>query len=250
MTEYLHLKNIYKSYQNEKENEKKFVLENIDFTIDRAEFAAVLGPSGCGKTTLLKIAAGFMEAEQGAVYLAGEKISGPSVDRIMVFQEFRQLFPWKTVLDNVVFALQAKDIGNNYAERKRMACSYLKKVELPDVFNYYPYQLSGGMKQRAALARTLAADPEIMLMDEPFGSLDSQTRSNLQNLLIDIWQEAGKTILFVTHDIEEALVLADKIILMESNPGRIKKIINNNLDRPRDRVSTEFVRLYKIIAAV
>ncbi|AZO96070.1 ABC transporter ATP-binding protein [Halocella sp. SP3-1] len=250
MTEYLHLKNIYKSYRNGEENGEKFVLENIDFTIDRAEFAAVLGPSGCGKTTLLKIAAGFMEAEQGAVYLAGEKISGPSVDRIMVFQEFRQLFPWKTVLDNVIFALQAKGIGNNYAERKRMACSYLKKVELPDVFNYYPYQLSGGMKQRAALARTLAADPEIMLMDEPFGSLDSQTRSNLQNLLIDIWQEAGKTILFVTHDIEEALVLADKIILMESNPGRIKKIINNNLDRPRDRVSTEFIRLYKIIAAV
>lgn len=247
MTDYLHLKNIYKGYQNGEEKKEKPVLENIDFTIDRGEFAAILGPSGCGKTTLLKIVAGFMEAEQGAVYLEGEKVTGPSPDRIMVFQEFRQLFPWKTVLDNVIFALKAKDIGDTCAERERIACSYLKKVELPDVFNYYPHQLSGGMKQRAALARTLAADPEIMLMDEPFGSLDSQTRDNLQELLIDVWKEAGKAILFVTHDIEEALLLSDKIIVMESNPGRIKKIIKNELQRPRNRVGNEFALMYRML---
>lgn len=248
MKDYLHIKNIYKNY--ERSDEGKMVLENINFLIDKSEFVAILGPSGCGKTTLLKIIGGFLESEKGAVYKNGEKVTGTSPDRIMVFQEFRQLFPWKTVLDNVIFALKAKNIAKNSAEREKIARYYLKKVELPNVCDYYPDQLSGGMKQRVALARTLAADPEIMLMDEPFGSLDSQTRSTLQNLLIDIWQEAQKTILFVTHDIKEAIVLADRIIVMEKNPGRIKKIINNNLERPRNRMSPEFAQLYETISGV
>lgn len=248
MKDYLHLKNIYKSY--EQSDQGKMVLENINLKIDKSEFVAILGPSGCGKTTLLKIIGGFLESEKGFVYKNAEKVTGTSPDRIMVFQEFNQLFPWKTVLDNVIFALKAKNIIKNSAEREKIARYYLNKVELLNVCDYYPYQLSGGMKQRVALARTLAADPEIMLMDEPFGSLDSQTRCTLQNLLIDIWQETQNTILFVTHDIKEAIVLADRIIVMETKPGRIKKIINNNLERPRNRVSPEFAQLYETICMV
>lgn len=248
MNDYLHLKNIYKSY--EQSDKGKMVLENINFKIDKSEFVAILGPSGCGKTTLLKIIGGFLESEKGSVYKNAEKVTGTSPDRIMVFQEFNQLFPWKTVLDNVIFALKAKNIAKNSTDREKIARYYLNKVELPNVCDYYPYQLSGGMKQRVALARTLAADPEIMLMDEPFGSLDSQTRCTLQNLLIDIWQETQKTILFVTHDIKEAIVLADRIIVMETNPGKIKKIINNNLERPRNRVSPEFAQLYETVCMV
>ncbi|MFW6035214.1 MAG: ABC transporter ATP-binding protein [Halothermotrichaceae bacterium] len=246
MKGYLEIKNIYKSYQQSEEN---VVLKNINLSIKKGEFAAILGPSGCGKTTLLKIIAGFLEAEKGAVYKSGKKIAGSCPDRIMVFQEFRQLFPWKTVLDNVIFALKSKNIGANSTERKKIARYYLEKVELHNVFDYYPHQLSGGMKQRAALARTLAGNPEIMLMDEPFGSLDSQTRAKLQELLINIWQESQKTIIFVTHDINEAIVLADRIIVMGKKPGCIE-IINNNLIRPRDRMSPEFIQLYQTISSI
>lgn len=248
MTKYLDIKNIYKCYQQN--DEKKIVLEEIDFSVEKSEFVAILGPSGCGKTTLLKIIAGFLDTKKGAVYKNGKKLTESGPDRIMVFQEFRQLFPWKTVLDNVIFALKTRKIAKNSAEREKMANLYLKKVGLSDVYDYYPHQLSGGMKQRVALARTLAADPEIMLMDEPFGSLDSQTRTTLQNLLIDIWQEAQKTILFVTHDIKEAIILADRIIVMNKNPGMIKKIINNDLKRPRDILSNEFNQLYRNISEV
>ncbi len=243
MKDHLQIKNIYQRYE-----QGQLVLENIDFSIVKNEFVAILGPSGCGKTTLLKIVAGFLVADQGAVYVNGEKVIGTNPDRIMVFQDFSQLFPWKTVLDNVIFALQAKNIGKTFAERKRLARYYLEKVELSDAFNYYPHQLSGGMKQRVALARTLAADPEIMLMDEPFGSLDNQTRSTLQNLLLDIWQEARKTVLFVTHDVTEAVVLADRIVVMTKNPGRVKEIIHNKLARPRNRMNPQFVRLTEIIS--
>ena len=248
MKDYLQIKNISKSYQQN--NEKMLVLQDINFSVDKGEFAAILGPSGCGKTTLLKIIAGFLKTEKGAVYKKGERLSGSSPDRIMVFQEFSQLFPWKTVLDNVIFALKAKKIAGNSIEREEIAHYFLEKVELSDVYNYYPHQLSGGMKQRAALARTLAADPELMLMDEPFGSLDSQTRSTLQSLLLDIWQEAQKTILFVTHDIKEAILLADCIIVMDKNPGQIKEIFYNELKRPRNIVSPEFTQLYELISGI
>ncbi len=243
---YLQLININKSYQQN--NEKMIVLQDIDFYINQGEFVVILGPSGCGKSTLLKIVAGFLEAEKGFVYQRGEKISGSSSDRIMVFQEFRQLLPWKTVLGNVLFALKAKNIGEALSQRDEIARCFLDKVGLSDVYDYYPHQLSGGMKQRAALARALAADPELMLMDEPFGSLDSQTRSTLQNLLIDIWQEARKTILFVTHDINEAIILADRIVIMDKNPGRVKDIISNDQTRPRNILDDDFAHLYDTIS--
>ena len=246
MNDYLSIKNIYKRY--EQSDKEQLVLENINLTIEKNEFVAILGPSGCGKTTLLKIIAGFLEAEKGAIFKNGVRLTGASPDRIMVFQEFRQLFPWKTVLGNVVFALKAKKIGETTTEREKIARDYLKKVGLVDAIGHYPHQLSGGMKQRVALARTFAADPEIMLMDEPFGSLDSQTRNSLQNLLLDIWQEDQKTILFVTHDISEAIILADRIVVMGANPGRLIKVVNNDLTRPRNRMSSEFTQLYKAIS--
>ncbi|MFW6282235.1 MAG: ABC transporter ATP-binding protein [bacterium] len=245
MNEYLYVENLSKSYYHN--NEKNMVLKNVNFKVKISEFVAILGPSGCGKTTLLKIIGGFLDSDNGSVNIGGKKISGSSPDRIMVFQEFRQLFPWKTILNNVVFAIKASSQIKSSAEREKKAYSFLEKVGLAEYSAYYPHQLSGGMKQRVALARALAADPEILLMDEPFGSLDSQTRTNLQKLLIDIWMEARKTILFVTHDIEEALLLADKIIIMKDNPGRIIKNIDNKLKRPRDRTSIEFINLYKDI---
>ena len=248
MKDYLHIEKINKSYNHS--HEEKSVLKDINFSVAKNELVAILGASGCGKTTLLKIIAGFLDAEKGSIYINGKKVTGTSPDRLMVFQEFRQLFPWKTVLNNVIFGLKAKNIANNADEREKIARYYLKKVELKDIFNYYPYQLSGGMKQRVALARTLAADPEIMLMDEPFGSLDSQTKNNLQKLLINIWQETNKTILFVTHDIEEAIILADRIIIMDKNPGRIKKVVNNHLERPRKRTDIEFIKLYDLISNI
>ncbi|HLV09106.1 MAG TPA: ABC transporter ATP-binding protein [Halanaerobiales bacterium] len=240
---YLSLKNVYKYYYQNAE--KKIVLEDINFSAAKAEFVAILGPSGCGKTTLLKIIAGFLEADRGAVYKDGKELRGSSPERIMIFQEFRQLFPWKTVISNILFALNAKRPAINPADRREIARYYLKEVGLSDVGEYYPHQLSGGMKQRVALARALAADPEILLMDEPFGSLDSQRRAKLQRLLVDIWQKTRKTILFVTHDIEEAILLADRIIVMDTDPGHIKEIINNQLKRPRKRTDLEFTALYK-----
>jgi len=248
MKKYLSIENVCMSYEGNKGGKK--VLEDISFSVFKGEFLALLGPSGCGKTSLLKIIASFLKTERGAVYKEGKRLTGPGPDRIMVFQEFTQLFPWKTVLDNVIFAIRTGGNNKDSSEKKEIAQYYLEKVELSDVLDYYPAQLSGGMKQRAALARALAADPEILLMDEPFGSLDSQTRRKLQDLLINIWQEDQKTILFVTHDLEEALILADRIILMDKNPGRVKRIMENNLKRPRHRRNVEFVQHYETISSL
>ncbi len=241
---YLELEKIYKSYK--KDTPKTLVLENINLKINKNEFITILGPSGCGKSTLLKIIGGFLEFDSGAVYKNSNEIKGAGLDRIMVFQEFEQLFPWKTVMENVIFALKAAD-KSSAKNFKKTAKNYLKKVQLEDYSDYYPHHLSGGMKQRAALARTFAANSEILLMDEPFGSLDSLTRHSLQSLLIKIWKNEQRTIIFVTHDIREAIYLSDKIVLMDSNPGRIKEIIENTLLRPRDRTDDKFSELYKEI---
>lgn len=242
--DYLELKKIYKSYN--KEPEKMLILKNINLKINKNEFITILGPSGCGKSTLLKIIGGFLDVDSGGVYKNSEKIKGADLDRIMVFQEFEQLFPWKTVMENVIFALKAADKSSS-KKFKTTAINYLEKVQLEDYSDYYPHQLSGGMKQRAALARTFAAKSEILLMDEPFGSLDSLTRHSLQSLLIKIWKNEQRTIIFVTHDIREAIYLSDKIVLMESNPGKIKEVIKNKLLRPRDRTDNKFSELYKEI---
>ncbi len=242
---FLELQNVSKSYEIEKGNLS--VLNNISINVCKGELLTIVGPSGCGKSTLLALLAGFLEPDTGNIIKAGQSLTGPDVDRIMIFQNFEQLFPWKTVLANVVFPLRAKKIGDSKRERMDIARKYLKKVQLEEFIDYYPHQLSGGMKQRVALARALVAAPEILLMDEPFGSLDSQTRNLLQDMLLKIWQEQDITIVFVTHDIREAIVLSDRIIVIDKQTGSIKRIINNKLARPRNRLSEKFSKLYQQI---
>lgn len=247
MTPYLELKNIEKSYNSGQGTIK--VLKNIKLQIKKNEFVTILGPSGCGKSTLLKIIAGFLKAEKGKILKKENEIKKANLDRVMLFQDFEQLFPWQTVLNNIIFAVKAASKNKkeklNKKEIKSRALQYLKEVKLASYSDYYPHQLSGGMKQRVALARTLAAEAEIMLMDEPFGSVDSQTRQELQLLLTEIWQEEEKTVIFVTHDIREAVFLADKIVLMKNEPGEIITEVENNLSRPRNRSSLEFNHLFE-----
>jgi len=247
MTSYLELKNIEKSYQAEQGTIK--VLKNIKLQIKKNEFITILGPSGCGKSTLLKIIAGFLKAEKGKILKKEKEIKKANLDRVMLFQDFEQLFPWQTVLNNIIFAVKAASQNKkeklNKKEIESRALNYLKEVKLASYRDYYPHQLSGGMKQRVALARTLASESEIMLMDEPFGSVDSQTRRELQHLLNEIWQEEEKTVIFVTHDIREAVFLADKIVLMKNEPGEIIAEVENNLSRPRNRNSLKFNQLFE-----
>jgi NitT/TauT family transport system ATP-binding protein len=224
------------------ENGDVQALEDVSFTVEPGEFLTVLGPSGCGKSTLIRTIAGFQPPETGEILLRAEPVCRPGPDRIMVFQEFDQLFPWRTVLGNVVFALKLK--GLSKTEREARARQFLTMVGLSGFENAYPHQLSGGMKQRAAIARSLALDPEILLMDEPFGSLDAQTRSILQSELVRIWEEVGSTIIFITHNIQEAILLGDRVLVMSARPGRIKAVVENALPRPRMPETPEFMALW------
>jgi NitT/TauT family transport system ATP-binding protein len=210
-------------------------LEDINLEIEDNEFICFIGPSGCGKTTLLRIVAGLEEATEGTVTLDGEPIKGPGPERGMVFQEY-SLFPWRTVIDNIVFGLELK--GVPAAERLSKGRQYLKMVGLERFETRYPHELSGGMKQRVAIARALVNRPKALLMDEPFGALDAQTRNIMQSELLRIWQEERKTVVFVTHSVDEAIYLADRIVIMSARPGRIKDIIEIPLSRPRNRTSS------------
>jgi len=247
MSSYLELKNIAKSFNTEKG--KKIALKDINLQIKKNEFLTILGPSGCGKSTLLKIIAGFIKAEKGKLLKNEKVIEDSGLDRIMLFQEFEQLFSWQTVIDNISFAVKASAKNKNIKLTKRQikekSLKYLNEVKLKSYQDYYPHQLSGGMKQRVALARTLAAEGEIMLMDEPFGSVDSQTRQELQQLLAQLWQEEDKTIIFVTHDIREAVFLSERIVLMKNEPGEIIELVDNKLPHPRKRSSREFNQLFE-----
>ena len=207
-------------------------LTDISFDVASGEFVSVLGPSGCGKSTLLHILGGFVPPSTGAVRVSGQAVSGPSPDRGPVFQEFA-LFPWKTVLGNVSYGLERQGVARRQA-RKR-AEELIAMVQLQGYENFYPKALSGGMKQRVAIARTLAYQPRILLMDEPFGALDAQTRTHLQHDLLDIWEGDRKTVVFVTHSVEEAVFLSDRIVVMTRSPGRVKRIIPIDLPRPRRR---------------
>ena len=211
-------------------------LHDINLSIRENEFVCFIGPSGCGKTTLLRIVAGLEDPTSGTVTLDGDPIRGPSPERGMVFQEY-SLFPWRTVLDNTVFGLELKGVPLN--ERKRLGRQYLKMVGLESFETRYPHELSGGMKQRVAIARALVNNPKALLMDEPFGALDAQTRNIMQSELLRIWEEEKKTVIFVTHSVDEAIYLADTIVIMSARPGRIKDVIPIPLTRPRSRTSTE-----------
>jgi len=241
----LEIENLSKAFGDE--NNKRIVLKNVSFTVNKGDFLCLLGPSGCGKSTLLKHIASFQSPDSGHIFLNKEEVKKPQKNRVMVFQDFEQLFPWKTVLQNVIFPLKVNKIGSSKKEREEIAKKYLSMVHMEDYLNYYPHELSGGMKQRASIARALAMKPEILLMDEPFGSLDAQTRRSLQKLIIDIWENTNTTIIFVTHDIHEAILLSDKILVMGHYPENIKTIIENKLPRPRNMASDDGLNLYKEI---
>ncbi|HKY34211.1 MAG TPA: ABC transporter ATP-binding protein [Candidatus Polarisedimenticolia bacterium] len=202
----------------------------LDIRVREGEFLCILGPSGCGKTTLLSIIAGLETPDSGQVRFDGRPVAGPGPERIVLFQELG-LFPWLTVLGNVEFGLRLRGIRRN--ERREMARRHLKMVRLSTFERSYVHELSGGMKQRAALARALAIDPRLLLMDEPFGALDAQTREVLHLELQDLWERTGKTVIFVTHNVEEAACLGDRVITMTRRPGRIKGTFDIRLQRPR-----------------
>jgi NitT/TauT family transport system ATP-binding protein len=203
-------------------------LDNVSLEVRDREFVALLGPSGCGKSTLLYLVGGFLPVEHGAISVEGKPIAGPGPDRGIVFQHFA-LFPWKTVLHNVLYGLEKQGMARE--ERLRRAREFIDLVGLRGFEDNYPSQLSGGMKQRAAIARTLAIDPHILLMDEPFGALDAQTRSLMQAELLSIWQRSRKTVIFVTHDVHEAVFLAERIAVMSARPGHIKEIVETRFDK-------------------
>jgi len=216
------------------------VLKEVNFLAEKGELICILGRSGCGKSTLLKIVAGFVPPSSGEVLLKGKPVTEPGPDRCVIFQE-DALFPWLTVRENIGFGLRGR-----HRKRKTKAVEverYLKLVGLGEFGDYLPSEISGGMKQRVALARVLILKPEVLLMDEPFASLDAQSREEMQDLLLKLWQELGHTILFVTHDVNEAVILADKVLLMSEVPGRIRKEIRVNLPRPREMESSAFMNV-------
>lgn len=226
---FLNIQNVQKSFKNHGKSEQ--VLKDIDLHIKEGEFVSLLGPSGCGKSTLLSIVAGLVTPSEGSLYLDNKKITKPGKDRGMVFQQ-AALFPWLSVEENVMFPLR-KEMKKN--EAREIAHKYLNLVQLSPYTKHSPHELSGGMQQRVAIARALAMDPRVLLMDEPFGALDEQTRMRLHGELETIWLETKKTILFVTHSIQEAVKLSDRIIVMGTHPGTILKDIHVNIERPRDK---------------
>ena len=203
-------------------------LDNVSLEVRDREFVALLGPSGCGKSTLLYLVGGFLPVEHGTIRVEDKPVAGPGPDRGIVFQHFA-LFPWKTVIQNVLYGLEKQGLPRE--ERLRRAREFIDLVGLTGFEDSYPSQLSGGMKQRAAIARTMAIDPHILLMDEPFGALDAQTRSLMQGELLNIWQRSRKTVIFVTHDVHEAVFLAERIAVMSARPGHIKEIIETRFDK-------------------
>ena len=225
------VEDLQKSYVDAYTAEEVVAIEGLSFSVEQGELVAILGPSGCGKTTVLNIIAGFVEPTGGRVLLRGKPIREPGPDRGVVFQSFA-LFPWKTVLANVAFGLKMR--GAARKERERLAREYLDLVGLEGFENRYPHELSGGMQQRVGVARVLATEPDVMLMDEPFASVDAQTRMKLQEDLTRIWEERRPTIFFVTHDVEEAVFLADRVIVMTSRPGRVREIVEIDIERPRE----------------
>ena len=224
----LEVEGLKKSYT--KNDQRLEILDVEHFAVREGEFITVIGPSGCGKSTFLHIMGGFIGADAGAIRVYGNAVAGPGPDRGMMFQEFA-LFPWKTVAGNVAWGLEAQ--GAPRSRIDEVVAKYLEMTGLAEFRNHYPAELSGGMKQRVALARVLAFDPKVLLMDEPFGALDAQTRETMQEEVTRLWERTKKTIVFVTHDIDEAVYLGDRIVVLTARPGRIKEEVKIDLPRPR-----------------
>jgi ABC-type nitrate/sulfonate/bicarbonate transport system ATPase subunit len=218
-------------------------VESVSFDIEASEFLCIVGPSGCGKSTLLNIIAGFLTPTAGEIRIGGKPVSGHGLDRGVVFQDFAQLFPWRTALGNVTFGLEMKGVAR--AEREQIALRQLELVKLEKFVQSYPHHLSGGMQQRVAIARALAYNPAVLLMDEPFAALDALTRDDMQRLLADVWRETRKTVVYVTHNVAEAVYLADRVVVMTPHPGMVKTEVPIRLARPRDPLSVEFLEYQK-----
>jgi len=218
-------------------------VEAASFAIEPSEFLCLVGPSGCGKSTLLNIIAGFMAPTSGEIRIGGKVVTGQGLDRGVVFQDFAQLFPWRTALLNVAFGLEMKGVPKK--EREQAALEQLKLVKLEKFAHAYPHHLSGGMQQRVAIARALAYNPAVLLMDEPFAALDALTRDDMQRLLADVWRETRKTVVYVTHNVAEAVFLADRVVVMTPHPGTVKTEVSIRLARPRDPLSVEFLDYQK-----
>ena len=238
----LEIKNLTKSYSSSKEN--KIIINELNFSVKEHEFICILGPSGCGKTTLLRCIAGF-EQYSGEIKIAGHITTSPSTERIMVFQDFNQLFPWKTVQENIIYSLKHNN-HNSKQQKSEIADYYLEKVNLSNYKNYYPFQLSGGMKQRVAIAKSLALHPQIILMDEPFASLDAISRRDLQNELLRINESEKMTTIFITHNIQEALILGTRIIVL-GKKGEIQIDTENPLQKPVTPASPEYSHYWQLL---
>jgi NitT/TauT family transport system ATP-binding protein len=232
----LKVEDLSKSY-SQTSGASTLAIENISFTVDQGEFVSLVGPSGCGKTTLLMCIAGLIAPSAGRVAVEGTEVEGPPKDLVLVFQEYnKSLFAWRTVLGNVLFGVEAKGSPAGDAEEK--ARRLIGLVGLEGFERHYPWELSGGMQQRVAIARALAYEPEVLLMDEPFGSVDAMTRLELEDGLLKLWKELGTTILFVTHDIEEAIYLSDRIYVLGRLPSRVIHALDVGLERPRNQLTT------------
>jgi NitT/TauT family transport system ATP-binding protein len=214
-------------------------VRSASFNAAPSEFVCLVGPSGCGKTTLLNMIAGFLVPSAGEILIGGKPVSGQGLDRGIVFQDFAQLFPWRTALQNVAFGLEMKNVPR--AEREKIALEQLRLVRLEKFAHAYPHHLSGGMQQRVAIARALAYNPGVLLMDEPFAALDAMTREEMQRLLAEVWRATKKTVVYVTHNVAEAVYLADRVVVMSAHPGRVKAVASIRLARPRDPLSVEFL---------
>ena len=217
--------------------EEQIALSQLDLKIRAGEFVCLVGPSGCGKTTLINLMAGFERPTTGLVVIDGRPVTGPDPDHIMIFQDYG-LYPWRSVLGNVLFGLQAK--GVHAAEARERALATLELVGLKTAADKHPHELSGGMKQRVAIARALAVEPSVLFMDEPFAALDAFTRLHLQDELLRLWQEKRPTVVFVTHDLDEAIALGQRIVLMAPAPGRIQRVLDVSLPHPRERTRDDF----------
>ncbi len=242
MSSYISAENVNLTF-TPKNRQAVTALSGFNIDIEQGQFVSIVGPSGCGKSTFLNVLLGLIPPNTGVMSVNGNTVTGPGTDRAMVFQEFG-LLPWRTVANNVELGLELQGVAKG--PRRETTQNFIEMVGLTGFENHYPHELSGGMKQRVGLARALASDPDVLLMDEPFAALDAQTRDIMQAELLRIWQEAKKTVLFVTHQIEEAVYLSDQVIVMTKRPGRLKKLFEIDLPRPRDyemRVSARFNEL-------
>lgn len=239
MKKCIEIKEVEKVFNTE-EGTEFVALKKVDLDIFENEFVSIIGPSGCGKSTMLRILSGLESSNKGEVFYRGVEHNRPIKEIGMVFQNY-SLLPWRTVIDNIGLGLEFSK--RKKSERIEISRKYLGMIGMSQFENSYPHELSGGMQQRVAIARALANDPDVLLMDEPFGALDAYTRIVLQRELLKIWQNNKKTVVFVTHSVDEAVYLSDKIVIMSSNPGKISEIVDVNMDRPRDRTDSRYVEL-------